>query len=103
MLFDPVPGSVALYRLWSKTFTDHFYTTSETERDAAIAGGKYDFEGITAWVFPTQACGSVPLYRLVNEVIEDHFYTTDVTERNSVLVHNGYLDEGVAGYVYLAP
>ncbi len=67
------------------------------------SGPKYDFEGITAWVFPTQVCGSVPLYRLVNAPIEDNFYTTNDAERKNVIANNGYVDESVAGYVYLTP
>jgi len=44
-------GGVPLYRLYSVTAADHFYTTSETERDNA-SKGNYTQEGIAAYIFP---------------------------------------------------
>ncbi|EJD48648.1 hypothetical protein AURDEDRAFT_43195, partial [Auricularia subglabra TFB-10046 SS5] len=49
-------GSVPLYMLYKIDpnrvgSADHFYTTSEVERDAAVAGAGYTYKGITAYVW----------------------------------------------------
>jgi hypothetical protein len=90
-------ADVPLYRL-SKS--DHFYTTSASERDNAIATYGYTDEGIACYVFGAQVAGTIPLYRLRKS---DHFYTTSVTERDNAIATYGYIDEGVACYVYGTP
>lgn len=44
------PETVPLFRLYSGSAGNHFYTTSTAERDSAIAGGYID-EGTAAYVF----------------------------------------------------
>ncbi len=49
----PTDRNIPVYRFWNKRTTDHFYTTSEVERDQLardLASGKddYQYEGI-AW------------------------------------------------------
>jgi hypothetical protein len=42
---------VPLYRTWSPSATDHFYTSNKTERDVAISRFGYQDEGITGYIF----------------------------------------------------
>jgi hypothetical protein len=44
---------------------DHFYTTSESERDGAISELAYRSEDVAAYVFDSEQGGTVPLFRLV--------------------------------------
>jgi hypothetical protein len=59
----PTPPSGELFRLANAT--DHFYTTSATERQDAVTNFGYVYEGVACYVFPIQMPGTVPLYRLV--------------------------------------
>jgi uncharacterized protein DUF5648/N,N-dimethylformamidase beta subunit-like protein len=92
---------VPLYRLYSKSYTDHMYTTNSSEADLYASSGGYVKQGIAGYVYSSQVAGTVPLYRLYNLNEIDHFYTADVKERNSAIDYSGYADEGIAGYVYL--
>lgn len=56
VMTEPGCASWPLFRLYrGEAFTtfDHFYTFDAAERDQAIASGKYQYEGIAAWVWPT--------------------------------------------------
>jgi len=44
-------GGIPLYRLYSSTAADHFYTTSESERDSAIATYGYHLESTVGYVY----------------------------------------------------
>jgi len=46
-----VAGSVPLYRVYRPASTDHFYTTSAAERDAAVASLGYLDEGVAGYVW----------------------------------------------------
>ncbi|MEM6991008.1 MAG: hypothetical protein AAF721_10935 [Myxococcota bacterium] len=46
-----VPESTALYRLYSGSLGNHFYTTSAAERDNAVANLGYVFESVGCYVF----------------------------------------------------
>jgi hypothetical protein len=93
-----VAGTIPLYRL-SKS--DHFYTTSVSERDGAMSKYGYTDEGIACYVYGAQAAGLTPLYRLSKSDGDqnDHFYTTSVAERDGA-IGIGYKDEDIACYVY---
>ncbi len=49
---EPLCGAIPLYRLYSETASDHFYTTSAAERDNAIAQYGYRDEGVAGYVWP---------------------------------------------------
>jgi hypothetical protein len=82
---------------------DHFYTTSTTERDNALAFYGYVLEGIACYVFetpPTLVSGATALFRLYDRHgTGDHLYTTSATERDSV-VAGGYISEGTACFAF---
>src|ERR1039457_1910083 len=60
---------------------DHFYTTSTSERDNAVADDGYHFEGIASYVYDAQQAGTAAFYRLFSPGSGDHFYTMSTTER----------------------
>ncbi|KAJ6529122.1 hypothetical protein DFH09DRAFT_934859 [Mycena vulgaris] len=61
MYSTQVCGSVPMFRLYSATATDHFYTTDAAERDAAIAGDSaYVDEGALGYVLPADAAAAAP-------------------------------------------
>ena len=91
--------TVTLLRAFRKNNGDHFYTTSASERDNAIAQDAYRDEGVAAYVYPSSQCGAVPLYRMDNPAVTDHFYTKDAAERSNAIANLGYVDEGIAAYV----
>jgi surface protein len=82
---------VAMFRLYNPNSGEHFYTSSEVERDATIAAG-WNYEGI-GWYAPSMS--STPVYRLYSGT--DHHYTTSETERDALL-EAGWIDEGIGWY-----
>ncbi|ETW75573.1 hypothetical protein HETIRDRAFT_456139 [Heterobasidion irregulare TC 32-1] len=74
--------AIPLYRVYSRSGTDHFYTTNGAEMVNAVSKLGYAYEG-------------EPGYQG-----RDHFYTTSASERDNAVNHLGYTDEGIAAYVY---
>jgi len=98
------PNMVPLYRLFYSNGikSDHFYTTSETEKNDAVSTLGYTYEGVAAYIYPPNyktAEGTVPLYRLYNINKVDHFYTTSIAERDNAVSSYGYINEDIVGYV----
>ena len=91
-------NGVPLYQLYASGSTDHFYTTSASERDYAKSLGFVD-QGIAAYVEASQIAGTLPFWRFYSGAQTDHFYTTSVSEYNYVLA-NGFTFEGIEGYLY---
>ena len=93
--------TLPLLRAWSKTGTDHFYTTNTTEMDSYLANG-YTSQGIAAYILPsdTQAPTAVPLFRMYSAKSIDHYYTTNTTQRALLIQQGNYLSDGIAGFVY---
>ncbi len=88
-------ASTAMFRLFKASVPDHFYTTSITERDSAIAAG-YTLEGIAGYVSEVPGGGNVPFYRLLKN--GHHIYTSNETEKTA-LIGQGWALEGIAGYI----
>ena len=86
---------VALNRLLGKNSTGHLYTI---DCQGAVNASKlhYTYEGIAAYIEPTQTAETTPLYELWKP--NSHFYTADSNERRK-LVNAGYTNEGVVGYI----
>ena len=95
---DQEPHTVPLYRLYSASGTDHFYTTDAQERDNAIANSGYTSEGIAGYIYPDTNCGGLPLYRSYNAQGVDHFYTMSSSESDNA-VSSGWSKEGITGYM----
>ena len=91
----PPTGWGPLYRYYSASITDHFYTRNWGELGSG--GGGYVYEFAEGQIAGTQLSGTVPLYRLYYPN-RDHYYTlswADVTNAQA----QGWNYEGVAGYV----
>ena len=72
---------VSMFRLYNPNSGEHFYTSSEEERDMLIEVG-WNFEGI-GWVAP--AISNTPVYRLYNQYGGEHHYTTSIEERDVLI------------------
>ncbi|KIM36037.1 hypothetical protein M413DRAFT_20660 [Hebeloma cylindrosporum] len=92
--------AVPLYRAYSASWTDHFYTTDKAEMDRATTSLTFSAEGITGYIFPTQEPQTVPLYRSFQPTVRDHFYTINKAESDNAVAKLGYSYEGITGYVY---
>ena len=97
--------NVPVYRFWNKDTADHFYTTSETEKQAVeadYAAGRdgYRYEEIAFYV---PAYGYTPVYRFFDDRTFTHKYITDEYLKDSYIedYRNGignWRYEGVAWY-----
>jgi hypothetical protein len=96
-------GRVPLHRLFNASNGDHFYTTSDAERDNAIAKFGYVSENEACFVPAAAAAGTTALHRLLNNTNGDHFYTTSIAERDNAIAQFGYHSEGIACQVRTSP
>jgi hypothetical protein len=87
------------YRLRELKTGYHFYTTSASERNAAVSKYGYVNEGNAGYISTTNIGGLTPLYRLRRMSSGDHLYTTSAAERDSAIANYGFASEGTAGYV----
>lgn len=99
---EPSSSFTPLYRAYSASAIDHFYTTSASELNTAVSSLGYTFEGVTGNVLVSQSAitASEPLYRLYSGGATDHFYTTSAAELSTAVGSNGYTFEGVPGWIY---
>ena len=95
-----VVTAYALYRYYSSSGSDHFYTTNFDELGFGRSG--YSLEGIAAYISTQSYSGTIPLYRAYSSSASNHFYTTNLAELVAA-GGLGYVYEGVAGYVYSIP
>jgi hypothetical protein len=107
---DPFDGhagiqKVPVYRFWSPLSGDHFYTSSETERQKLNDMGpqKWSPEGI-AWfaVSNDDDPNAVPVYRFWSAAQSSHFYTISESEKTKLLttLSDTWAYEGICFYVY---
>lgn len=82
-------NGVALYRLYNRNNSEHFYTQSAEEKDSLVKVG-WVYEGI-AWLAPKEGD---KVYRLYNPNSGEHHYTRSEKERNYV-IKAGWRNEGV--------
>merc|ERR1711997_818041 len=65
---------VPIYRYWSSSIGDHFYTRDLSE--LGEGNGVYSYEGIGFYLVEAGCENAVPLYRYWKSSVSDHFYTT---------------------------
>jgi parallel beta-helix repeat protein len=94
-----------VHRFWSDTFKSHFYTISDSEKDAIIATYPQDvwrYEGAAMCAFSSPGAGLVALHRFWSDLNKGHFYTASEEEKDFVIANyddSEWLYEGVAFYV----
>jgi len=94
-------GKTPVYWLWTPTYTDHFFTTSTSERNTALGSGAgYSSLG-TGFAMPARVrFDSVPFYRTYKGAPQfEHFYTTSQSDLQLV-TQNGYAYEGMLGFAF---
>lgn len=90
-----------LFHLWNETDDIHFYTSSESEKDAKIIEG-FSYEGIVGFIYTQPFDWGVSLYRLFNSANSDYFLTVSEFERDYAINNYGFS----AGYTtvgYVSP
>lgn len=109
----PAPQWVPLYRAFLPSETDHFYCSSQSHLDAAIAKN-YRFEGVDGYVslHPFQTTSPDTLRNIFRFYIpatsptaphtKSHYYTTSEADKDSRILQ-GWIYEGITGYAYNRP
>jgi len=89
-------GLIPLYRFYSATSSDHFFTTNETEKNQIIntPSEGYNFEGVAFYVLGADATVDSNIYRFYNSQIGQHLFTGNTTEIASL--PSSWVSEGVA-------
>jgi hypothetical protein len=101
----PSPVLTDVYRFWSDSYLNHFYTISEGERNQVINDypdnvWRYEFPAYKASEAP--ATGLSPVYRFWSDTYLSHFYTASPSERDEVIANypnNVWRYEGIGFYV----
>ena len=81
----------AMFRMYNPNSGEHFYTSSENERNKVASAG-WRYEGVS-WSAPSKSAS--PVFRLYNPNAGDHHYTQSANERDQ-LVSAGWNYEGIA-------
>ncbi|MCB0304437.1 MAG: hypothetical protein KDI38_11725 [Calditrichaeota bacterium] len=94
------PHWVPLYRLYKNADNDHFYCTTEEQRQVAAAQGYVEerIEGHVAakpFIHPDM----VNIYRLYSNEQKAHYYTSDGNDKDLKIIA-GYNYEGIIGFAY---
>lgn len=82
---------------------NHFYTTSDSEANAAIANMNAVLEDRNAFEVFNVGGSYLPMYRLNHPQQQTHFYTSYIDERDAALNEEGYLGEGIAFWTLASP
>jgi hypothetical protein len=99
-----VVQKVPIYRFWSPTSEEHFYTTNSSERQK-VNGDPNDWiaEGIAYFALPNGSDpNATPVYRFWSPVRSSHFYTISESEKAKLLTQfkDAWTLEGVFFYGY---
>ena len=89
---EAVDNGHAMYRLYNPNSGEHFYTSSEVERNSLITAG-WNYEGF-GFIAINEG---EPVYRLYNGNSGDHHYTLSSVERDH-LIGIGWSDEGIGWF-----
>jgi len=92
--------SQPVYRMYSPSQTDHFYTTNYYEYSTIAPAVGYIGEGTLGNIFGSSQNGTVPVYRMYSPSQTDHFYTTNYYEYSTIAPAVGYIGEGTLGNIF---
>ena len=95
-----VEASVPVYRFFNDSIGTHFYTASESEKNAVLEIEGLQFENVVFRVFEKDFAATTPVYRFFNTLQGGHFYTASEVEKESVLGLADFRFEGVGFYAY---
>jgi hypothetical protein len=96
---------VPVYRFWSETYTSHFYTIKETEKNKLINSfsNVWTYEGVAFYAYaPNHAPADFsPVFRFLKSD-GSHFYTINPAEKDKLITQfpNIYTFEGIAFYAW---
>lgn len=76
---------------------DHMYLTNKTNADFMVKFHGWKYEGITGYVYASQAANTVPFYWSHSKPGGDHFYTQELHSEGA---WDLYEDLGVACYLF---
>ena len=98
---------VPVYRFWSSTYSRHFYTINETERNKIMDSywRTWTYERVVYHVLSDAGePGAAPVYRFWSAALNTHFYTIDVGERDYLRTNypRVWTYEGPVFYAYPA-
>ncbi len=97
-----VQGKQPMYWTRNNAYTDNFYTTSTSQRDASLGVG-YSNRGVPFSMPLRVRDGSQPFWRYYKGAPQyEHFYSTTSAD-DSILYNGGYVYEGTEGYVFKGP
>jgi len=92
--------SQPVYRMYTPSQTDHFYTTNYYEYSTIAPAVGYIGEGILGNIFGSSQNGTIPVYRMYSPSQTDHFYTTNYYEYSAIAPAVGYIGEGTLGNIF---
>lgn len=92
--YGEAPSTADIYRLYLHKTGEHFFTSSEAEKNSRLKSGWED-EGI-GWGVASESNG-YPVYRLYDPNRFDYFYTKSEEGKN-MLIDAGWRYQGVAFY-----
>ena len=100
---DPRNVVTPLYRFYRKGNDSHFFTVTESEKEAVDVF--WDYEGISQHVLHSMVPSATPVYRMFNNVSKSHFYTASEAELSNIQqnLSHVYSLEGIAFYALKYP
>ena len=104
---DARAGLEPVYRFWSPSRQRHFYTISESEKDAILTESPKDawtYEGIAFYAFAQgrQPPDAMPVRRFWSERTGHSWAVTMPGQNSAPVSDSNMVDDGVAWYVYVA-
>ncbi len=99
------PDMVPVYRFWSETYTSHFYTIKETEKNKLINSfsNVWTYEGVAFYAYAPNnpPADFSPVFRFLKSD-GSHFYTINPAEKDKLInqFSNIYTFEGIAFYAW---
>lgn len=97
---------VPVYRFYNSTTAAHFYTASESQRQAVIDRfPQFAYEGIAYYVYDSSYAGvdAESVYRFYNTQGGVHFYTNKTSERDTILSDPRFAAFEYEGEAYKVP
>ena len=99
MRFISTTPDTDVFRFFNPASGEHFFTSSQDERNQIIGQGSLTFEG-TAFETGSTAVADTAVFRFFNTVNGTHLFTASSGERDALDHTPGFIEEGVGFYAY---